>query len=399
MMNTAYRKPLPGTSLDYFDARAAVEAIAPGAYDTLPYTSRVLAEKPRAPLRSGDPCRFAQADHRAQARPRFPVVPGARGVPRHPRADGARRSRRPARRDRRRRWRPREGEPGRARAVDRRPLARRRVRRLRSGRVREEPRDRGSPQRGSLPLHRVDEEGVRERRRDPAGQRHHAPDQPRENVAGDPGAGRRSVPGHLRRHRQPHAARRCARRDRDRRRRPGGGERDARPRIVDAPARHRRRRADRQAPARHHRDRRRARADRVPAQGKGGRRVSGIPWRRRREPHARRPRDDLEHGARIWRDGRDVLHRRPDDRLPAPHRPQRRAGEAGRDLREGGGPVGRYAGQRAIRAHADVRPVERGAQHGRPVEPAQAAADVRSRRTRDRRPVGRKSRARCPTAR
>ncbi|WDY59704.1 Fe/S-dependent 2-methylisocitrate dehydratase AcnD [Pseudomonas sp. PSKL.D1] len=43
-MNTAYRKPLPGTTLDYFDARAAVEAIKPGAYDTLPYTSRVLAE-------------------------------------------------------------------------------------------------------------------------------------------------------------------------------------------------------------------------------------------------------------------------------------------------------------------------------------------------------------------
>jgi aconitate hydratase len=43
-MNTNYRKPLPGTSLDYFDTRAAVEAIQPGAYDTLPYTSRVLAE-------------------------------------------------------------------------------------------------------------------------------------------------------------------------------------------------------------------------------------------------------------------------------------------------------------------------------------------------------------------
>ncbi len=43
-MNTANRKPLPGTGLDYFDARAAVEALAPGAYDTLPYTSRVLAE-------------------------------------------------------------------------------------------------------------------------------------------------------------------------------------------------------------------------------------------------------------------------------------------------------------------------------------------------------------------
>ena len=43
-MNTAHRKPLPGTSLDYFDARAAVDAIRPGAYDRLPYTSRVLAE-------------------------------------------------------------------------------------------------------------------------------------------------------------------------------------------------------------------------------------------------------------------------------------------------------------------------------------------------------------------
>ena len=43
-MNTANRKPLPGTDLDYFDARAAVDAIEPGAYDKLPYTSRVLAE-------------------------------------------------------------------------------------------------------------------------------------------------------------------------------------------------------------------------------------------------------------------------------------------------------------------------------------------------------------------
>ncbi|MCE2858340.1 MAG: Fe/S-dependent 2-methylisocitrate dehydratase AcnD [Oxalobacteraceae bacterium] len=43
-MNTAHRKPLPGTQLDYFDARAAVDTIQPGAYDKLPYTSRVLAE-------------------------------------------------------------------------------------------------------------------------------------------------------------------------------------------------------------------------------------------------------------------------------------------------------------------------------------------------------------------
>ncbi|WP_335915064.1 Fe/S-dependent 2-methylisocitrate dehydratase AcnD [Shewanella algae] len=43
-MNTNYRTPLPGTSLEYFDTRAAVEAISPGAYAKLPYTSRVLAE-------------------------------------------------------------------------------------------------------------------------------------------------------------------------------------------------------------------------------------------------------------------------------------------------------------------------------------------------------------------
>ncbi|MDS1870280.1 Fe/S-dependent 2-methylisocitrate dehydratase AcnD [Vibrio vulnificus] len=43
--NTLYRKPLSGSSLDYFDAREAVEAISPGAYARLPYTSRVLAEQ------------------------------------------------------------------------------------------------------------------------------------------------------------------------------------------------------------------------------------------------------------------------------------------------------------------------------------------------------------------
>ncbi|RUO35986.1 Fe/S-dependent 2-methylisocitrate dehydratase AcnD [Aliidiomarina shirensis] len=43
-MNTEYRKTLAGTNLEYFDTRAAVEAIQPGAYEKLPYTSRVLAE-------------------------------------------------------------------------------------------------------------------------------------------------------------------------------------------------------------------------------------------------------------------------------------------------------------------------------------------------------------------
>lgn len=44
-MNTEYRKRLPGTVLDYFDTRAAVDAIQPGAYEKLPYTSRILAEQ------------------------------------------------------------------------------------------------------------------------------------------------------------------------------------------------------------------------------------------------------------------------------------------------------------------------------------------------------------------
>ncbi|MCC6705982.1 MAG: Fe/S-dependent 2-methylisocitrate dehydratase AcnD [Gammaproteobacteria bacterium] len=43
-MNSQYRKPLPGTALDYFDARAAVNDIKAGAWDKLPYTARVHAE-------------------------------------------------------------------------------------------------------------------------------------------------------------------------------------------------------------------------------------------------------------------------------------------------------------------------------------------------------------------
>lgn len=44
-VNSQYRKRLPGTVLDYFDAREAVEAIQAGAWAKLPYTSRVLAEQ------------------------------------------------------------------------------------------------------------------------------------------------------------------------------------------------------------------------------------------------------------------------------------------------------------------------------------------------------------------
>jgi iron-sulfur-dependent 2-methylisocitrate dehydratase len=43
-MNRSYRKKLPGTALDYFDAREAVDTLQPGAWARLPYTSRVHAE-------------------------------------------------------------------------------------------------------------------------------------------------------------------------------------------------------------------------------------------------------------------------------------------------------------------------------------------------------------------
>ena len=43
-MNNEFRKLLPGTKLDWYDARAAVEAIRPGAYAGLPYIARVHAE-------------------------------------------------------------------------------------------------------------------------------------------------------------------------------------------------------------------------------------------------------------------------------------------------------------------------------------------------------------------
>ena len=43
-MNSNYRKPLPGTDLDFFDAREAVDAIKAHAWAGLPYTARVHAE-------------------------------------------------------------------------------------------------------------------------------------------------------------------------------------------------------------------------------------------------------------------------------------------------------------------------------------------------------------------
>ena len=57
-MNSQYRKKLPGTNLDYFDTQAAVDAIEPGAYAKLPYTSRVHAENL---VRRCDPAMLTEA--------------------------------------------------------------------------------------------------------------------------------------------------------------------------------------------------------------------------------------------------------------------------------------------------------------------------------------------------
>ena len=54
-MNSQHRKSLPGTQLDWFDAREAVETLQPGAWATLPYTARVHAENI---VRKADPARI-----------------------------------------------------------------------------------------------------------------------------------------------------------------------------------------------------------------------------------------------------------------------------------------------------------------------------------------------------
>ena len=53
-MNTDYRKPLLGTKFDYYDTRAAVDALRPGAWNAMSYTARVHAENI---VRRADPAR------------------------------------------------------------------------------------------------------------------------------------------------------------------------------------------------------------------------------------------------------------------------------------------------------------------------------------------------------
>ena len=196
-MNTAYRKPLPGTALDYFDARAAVDAHrARRVRQAAVYGARARRE-PRASLRPGDPRRLAcGSSSSASATCDFPWFPAR--VVCHDILGQTALVDLAGLRDA---IAEQGGDPAQVNPVvpvqlivdhslavecggfDPDAFAKNRA-------------DRRSPQRRPLPLHRLDQARVQERRRDSAGQRHHAPDQPGADVAGDPRAGRRRVPGH-----------------------------------------------------------------------------------------------------------------------------------------------------------------------------------------------------------
>src|SRR5256885_1981796 len=84
-MNHTHKKPLPGTTLHYIDARAAVDALSPGAWARMPYTARVHAENlVRRADPAADPAAARDRAHAAQGRgaaagPRRPGDPGYGG--------------------------------------------------------------------------------------------------------------------------------------------------------------------------------------------------------------------------------------------------------------------------------------------------------------------------------
>jgi hypothetical protein len=85
--NTA--RTCPARTLDYFDTRSRRRSHPAGRLGH-PALHRARARREhRAQGRSGDASRRLKQTDRAQARPRLPVVPGARGLPRHPGPDRA----------------------------------------------------------------------------------------------------------------------------------------------------------------------------------------------------------------------------------------------------------------------------------------------------------------------
>ena len=108
------------------------------------------------------------------------------------------------------------------------------------------------------------------------------------------------------------------------------------------------------------------------------------------EHHARRPGDHREHEPGVRLHLRLLPHRRRDPALPALHRPQRRAGRAGRGVRQGAGPVARARPAPPLLRARRARPVDGRAVAGRPAPPAGPRAA---------RPLRRRSASRCRHAR
>ena len=179
------------------------------------------------------------------------------------------------------------------------------------------------------------------------------------------------LPGHARRHRQPHHYGQRPRRPRLGRRRHRSGGGDARPAAVDAAAGGGRLQAHRGIARRRDSDRPRADGDPDAAQEGRGRQVRRV---LRNGPHrhvGRRPGDARQHGPRIWRDLWPLPRRRADAGLPPDLRPQALAHRAGRGLRQGAGDLSHAPHSRPrLHRHARAQPGRGDALARRPQAPA-----------------------------
>ena len=247
---------------------AAVEGSA-----SLPYSLKVLLENL---LRTEDGAQHHRRPRprrrglgpRGAARHRDPVHAGARHHAGLHRSPVRRRPRHDARGRRRARWRRHEGQPARPGRARHRPLGDHR--RLRSRRrLRAQRRDRVPAQRGALQVPSLGADRLRRLQGRPTRHRHRAPGQHRAPGPHRHGPRRRRLPGHLRRHRQPHDDGQRSRGPRVGRRRHRGRGGDARPAGLHAHPARRGLQALRLDPAGGHRHRRRPddHRDAAPATG------------------------------------------------------------------------------------------------------------------------------------
>ena len=181
---------------------------------------------------------------------------------------------------------------------------------------------------------------------------------------------RRRLPRHRRRNRLAHA-------DGERPRRAGVGRRwhrgrggHARPADLDARAPGRRAAPHGRAARGHDGNRPRPDRRRAAAASRRRRQVRRVlrPWRRERA--AREPGHDRQHVAGVRLDGHDLPDRQRDSPLSPPHRPPRGAVRARRGVREEPGAVARGVGRSRLLRADRARPVDRRAEHCRPVTPA-----------------------------